>query len=491
MNIESQIKAIRNKFRDYRLDDLIIQITIHIRKNEINTNSLTTPGTPQQWLLFLMLKFSILYAGQNNAQKKANEADFRKLYNMLHELNGVYQRILLDQDGYPTLLTSLAHTQFYYQLNFTKSDLARIKFLFYDLENTKIDFAFRSKFNLGITTYIKMLLFIWFHIYRHPDLLIIDYKNYLTECMFTTVEIENFISIVSKDTLFIKNEHITAKGNVTNALLQPGEFTPFYNFPILKTSGTEGIIYSRRILEKHLGHFLFEFIKSEPDDSVISFFSSKFEKYARSLLTSAGASFISENELGNLYESKRTDFLIVEDKTNIMIEIKSVRLPSYCKANPSKEIILRALEDNVIKAITQGFELSDKIYCRDHISDFFLLIVTYDDMYLGKPQTAWDYFFKEYFNEQLKEQCLPSWHLNPEKIFIISIDEFEILCNYRYLNNNFSSILNRAVLENKNPSTAKFNISLLFDDINEWKLLPIMERHLDDLCDIIHNQIQE
>jgi len=64
MDIDNKYKHLRNKFRDYKRDELITLPIMHIRKFESDKDSLTTKGTPLPWHLFLILKFVFLYSGE-------------------------------------------------------------------------------------------------------------------------------------------------------------------------------------------------------------------------------------------------------------------------------------------------------------------------------------------------------------------------------------------------------------------------------------------
>jgi hypothetical protein len=491
MDINSEYNYLRNKFRDYKRDELITLIIMYIRKFESDKDSLTTKGTPLPWHLFLMLKFAFLYSGENSAQKKPRYKDFADLYNKIVYFYGIYQQALLHQDGLQTFLSATAHSQFLYQLDIYKGDFARIKFLFYDMPNNTIHHQFSKQHSLTIHEFIEMLVALWSHIRINPTLIITNYYDVLNGFSFTNDKITSLLNIISRGKESLKEQLEALRGGVKNPLLQLGELTPFYKFPILTITENSHILYSRTILEQTLKLALVDFSKTKCGDEGVALFSTRFEQYTNSLLTDSGTEFLCEKDLGRKYGGKRTDFLVTEDQAAIMFETKSIQLSALSKANPSKRIILNELEDSVIKAITQGIELGSNISANGDANDFYLVIVTYGETYLGPQQEAWNYYFRKYFEPKFSSGELQRGILEPNKIFIISIYEFELLCTYRLNNGDFASLLRKTLQDNSSPSTSKFDLSLTLYDTDLTKSLPMIDKEFEALMDTLISRIED
>ncbi|MHC1713166.1 MAG: hypothetical protein AB9872_13545 [Solidesulfovibrio sp.] len=491
MDIDKEYKYIINKFRDYKRDELITLIIMHIRKFELDKDSLTKRGTPLPWLLFLMLKMAFLYSGENSANKHPDHQDFAILYNFLLDFHGKYQKVLLQQDGPQTFFSATAHSQFLYQLDIHKGDFARIKFLFYDMPNNHIQRQFLQNHSITIQEFIEMLVALWVHIDRNPTMIIINYYDVLTFLNFNTDKITSFLSIISREKESIRNQLKTLRGGVKNHLLEVGELTCFYKFPMLTITRDSHILYSKTILEQTIKLFLVDFSKAECGDKGIALFADRFEQYVNKLLSYSGANFLCENDIVRKYGGKPTDFLAFEDDTAIMFEAKSIQISTLPKANPSKDIIINALKDNVIKAIIQGITLSSNINSREEATDFFLVIVTYGETYLGTQQDAWDYFFKDYFEPKFTTGELQRGVLEPNKIFILSILEFELLCAYRLKNGSFTPLLRKALQDNSTPITSKFNLLLTLEDADLHKPLSVIYRDFNMLFNVLAKRAKE
>lgn len=151
---------------------------------------------------------------------------------------------------------------------------------------------------------------------------------------------------------------------------------------------------------------------------------------------------------------------------NILLPLNPNPKIQHAEACRRARNLIRELRKSVIKAVIQAYELINslknnpdtRIKCCNHFS---LLIVTYSDLYLGVPQRIWEEFLKEAvlsdFNAgQIDETALP-----PERIFIISIDEIEIISE-KLGNNVFTlpDFIQRAVENNRNPIKQKMQLQM-------------------------------
>ncbi len=61
--------------------------------------------------------------------------------------------------------------------------------------------------------------------------------------------------------------------------------------------------------------------------------------------------------------------------------------------------------------------------------DFYLLLITYKDFYLGRGKDFWNEFVKEAVKPSLEEKGISETLIKPEHIFVISLDEYDMLIN--------------------------------------------------------------
>jgi hypothetical protein len=423
---------------------------------------------------------TFLFAGTNQDVNPVGEKYFARIYNKMLVLGGVYEKSILQQDGYRSYFSAISQKQFWWQRGVIRADFARINYIFLS-EPCEYHHEFEKQFGISVKIFIGMMLSIWSHIKIKSDIIYVDYNDILTHYGFEKNHIACFLQLVSRDKNALKRELEAQDRSIKSNILKFGEQTPLYKYPILRINESNYICFSRNIIERSIYYNLFEFVKSLADDNGARCFTDRFERYVGDLIDESGAEYISEKEIENLYDGKKTDYLVFEDDFDIMVEAKSIRLSNIAKANPEKKIILNDLEDSVVKSIFQGNELSKNLHENGRIKRHALLIVCYDDIYLGPPDEAYNYFFKDHCEQKFSDGTCARGEIPPENIFILSINEFERFCAVRKEVGSFSKTLDSAISDNKNPETRKFTLDQSFPDLRNNQSLNIIEDNYEKI----------
>ena len=244
----------------------------------------------------------------------------------------------------------------------------------------------------------------------------------------------------------------------------------------------------RRLLERSLVLRPFEYIKKSSCPDVISDFADAFEDYALHVLESSGIEHKRESEIAKKYNGKKTDALIVEDNLALMIEFKSVRPGDYARANPTPEIIKNAMRTDVVKAILQGHELSQRVFADGTANKFALIVVGYDDINLGPMADVYDTFFREYCEKQFSSGAVKRGQLEKDSIFLMSISDFETLCAYCKKNGKISGIILKAIDDNKKVETCKFDLlqSIPHEEIEN---VPFIQENFEEFFSGIQQRV--
>ena len=476
MSFDQGYKQVRNRVKSLNLDDLYSRIILHMRQWENTPPEVFEHNQPMPWLLIYMLKLCALHGGSNQNVSPAENIDFIRIYNQLHELDGDYQMALLNEDGIHSFVTATAFKQFWYQQGLYRGDFARANFLFREPDG-HVASSFLEENGFSTREYVEMIVALWVYTSRHLDSLYVNYKNRLMQFGHSEAVVNSFLGMISRTKEELRNELREQDGAIRSYLLQFGEHTPLFRFPLLKVNEDESIVFSKTVLERALCLNLFEYAKYKSGDEGLADFADRFEDYIHELLLASGAETIRENEIGEQYEGKKTDFLVIEDDLAIMIEAKSVRLPDIARANPTREIITNSLKDNVIKAIFQGHELSNKLFEEDDSREFVLIVVTYDDIYLGAPETAYEHYFEAYCEQQFEEGNFTRGHLQPKAIFTVSTKDFELVCRHALNSGGFKDLLETAISSNDDPATRKLSLTMYCEDDHDEELGIIEENY--------------
>jgi hypothetical protein len=386
----------------------------------------------------------------------------------------------MTEDGLVPFINAMAFQQFWTQKKFYKGDFARFNYFFRN-EEKLYSKDFKSHYGISISIYTDMLVAIWVFSEMISNQIYIKCESILASFGFEKESITHFLKISSRTTDELKIDISEMHQRINSPILQYGEHTPLFRYPILKIKENDYIVYSKRILENALILNIFLFIKEHGSDKSIADFANIFEQYINDLLSSSHSVFKTENELVRKYDGKVTDFLITEKNWSIMIEAKSIRLSDLERANPTKDVILNALKGDVVKAIFQAQELSNYLYKKQNHQNFALIIVCYDDIHLGSPYRAYKEYFESYCESKYLSGERVRGHVPPENIFIVSVRDFESICTHRKTIGNFSSILEKAIKDNHDPQTEKFSLVQALPDIKITKGLDVINTNFNEL----------
>lgn len=491
MTFEEKHKQIRNVIVKCEREHLLIEIVSHLRqwdrmsfKDAIN-NKIELP-----WPLLYLLKMAVLYAGQNNKKVIVSSNTLIDIYNKVWNLTGEYNAFVFKEFGQSSFFTLVALYEFWYQNEFSKYDIARINYLYCGLSETAVGERITEKLSMSLVDFIDLFMSLYYYVKECPNQLIFDLNSILQSKYYDKDTVISFLNTIGGDAKQIKERIRVSKKSVKTIFLQFGEQSPFVRTPLIKLDNGQYIVVGNKILERSLFITIFDLLRSYCNDTEIKNFSNRFEDYIEQLLKVSKVKYQSERELQSIYSGKATDFLVINKDVAIMLEAKSVILKELTRAYPRKDNIVNELQDNVIKAIFQGHELSTKVNANNLISHFFLLIITYDDIFLGKPQDAWDHYYGEYCEMQFRLFAQKKGLLQPENIFVISIREFELLCSALASGIDLSSFLLNAVADNKHYHSSCFCLSLHLSRLNKTPEMSFINTEFNDLNSRIRKKIQ-
>lgn len=453
---DAKYKELRNLLRDYEKQKAIEYILLMLK----SVDGIPVYGlkdSPIPWITIDLLRIAIEFLGENKANKAFDKHVFNRCYNLAMELEGAYYSGIM-KDGVSSFMLMVAHKQFIYQRAIGLGYLARMKHIFLDNVDMQHGGWFFNSYAMSMKSFVGMCIVVYAEMDGNKSLAV-DLKKQFKAHGFDGGEIDAFLGVMSVDILdvseWIKGRELAVK----SYFLRFGEEPPFVSRPILNTAKDGYCVLNGKLLERALQTFIFEAVKRTGDEGLIMSLANGFESYVGSLLVSVLEGVINESSVQEKYDGKSVDYVVECEDSVIFFEVKSVRLPEFCKANPEPEIITSALSDNVIKAYLQGFELGKAMFDSGIKKNFFMIVVCYDDMYLGNPTTVWEQYVRTEIGKDFSDDYLDA-NLSPDSVFVVGINDLEYILSAIKNTRDLVDLLVLACGNNKDPKTTQYTLAM-------------------------------
>jgi hypothetical protein len=151
-------------------------------------------------------------------------------------------------------------------------------------------------------------------------------------------------------------------------------------------------------------------------------FGKRQERYLELGLKEVNIQYKTENELRKLYSlEKVTDYLV---DNNILIECKAIELHPRSGILRTHDIISNELNKSITKAYCQLLSTARVI---DENQEWYGIIITYKEMYLGFGNDAWDEFLEKKVTEFCKQNNIDLGILPPNNLFFIDIESWDYI----------------------------------------------------------------
>lgn len=454
-------KKVRNKIREYYPEQLIIQAIAHLNHPDAAKIEFRSQFKP--WLLFLIIKWTIQFGEYSSPDRKdCNKEKFYYVLNMVKE----YSANVRMPNEYPNIIMffrSIIFQQFWLQENYTKSRLARQKILFGDLEkNHRIRKEFKRLTQIELDHFV-ILGFTLVARFISKKVIFVDaaWFNSIRE-KFPEGVTEKFLEIISLDIAGAK-QFLNKADKKRDFSIEFYEQTPLKKFPLLKI-GTRYYCYSADLVSLTIENYIFDTLRQDDPQKFNETFGKIFENYIYQCLEYLSVKFIKEIEIKNFFDvgEKCVDFIIPEEKSNILIDAKGIELPKMGLLTHLKQIIVDKTKTSVIKGIEQGLSTSKKINSNKDLKkmlnnneDNYLIIISYKDLYVGNGLDFYNNIAKEKMDKLIS--LYDYTNLPIENMYFLSIDDFELLVQTKKtLNTSFGNILEEIKQKDIKQETKKF-----------------------------------
>ncbi len=475
-----EFNYIRNKIRKYSKDSLLNSCLEILRKSE----------TPQFyniaiWDIFLVLKWTMIYAEQSNRLKIADQLAIQRITEDINKLR--MQHSLFSLNKNPDLikvLSLLTYHQSYLQFTVWEDCFSRQMALF---SRKQFNDWFLTSTGISIHQFTVLSFILW--VYTSPKSL--KKKNFSYNGLINS----DFIDIASKfetndivikflDLLSIRfddmDKLINNGNNIVSPVFQTFEITVFAKFPFLLYNNNRIVIH-KKLLNYTINFFIYDYLKEYYNEKFTEQFGEIFEKYIEFGLKEISANYKTEKKLKTELptNSKCVDFIVDDD---ILIECKAIELKPYPSVNPNNEVIYSWLKGSVVKAYSQQMMTIANLISSTKIK--YGIIITYKETYFGNGYDAWESFLKEPTEEFARKENLNISLLPPSNLFFVDISTWDrIVQIIKEKDIALKEILDFAKKNNEDKLSTKFSFRMHIENIETGPLNVTYLEKIDKIID--------
>ncbi|MBI3137731.1 MAG: hypothetical protein HYZ15_04020 [Sphingobacteriales bacterium] len=416
-----EFEIIRDRIQQFRRSDLVL----HLLQGLHNIQQEKQSRYPF-WKMLVLLKWSYLHTDDNPKRKIVTSDNVLSLLVMVDQFEVEYTGLnFRTPHSVSQSFRIIAYQQFDYQDNFYNSIVDRQVILYLRL-SSRFDIAAEFKRRTGIDI-LSFLNFCYFtYIYLHLDqlgnghsydgILHDDYCDYFKK-QFSDRELDLFLRllIVTQSSDF-ENLH-----RLKDERLQLYETNFFITKPFLLFNGHLCLPH-QAIFTQTIKHFIYTYLKAVLPDTFPEEFGKRLEKYVALGLTENRIEHKSEYELKKQYRlTKICDYLVGDD---ILVECKATELHPRSGVLRLPNILTKELNSSIVKAYCQ---LLSTAGCINPGKEWWGIIITYREMYLGFGQDAWDEFLRSPMEDFTAKNKIDISLLPPKNLFFISIEDWDYI----------------------------------------------------------------
>jgi hypothetical protein len=151
-------------------------------------------------------------------------------------------------------------------------------------------------------------------------------------------------------------------------------------------------------------------------------FGKRLERYTALGLKENNLNFLNETQLKKSHHlSKVTDYLVEND---ILIECKATELHPRSGVLRTPNILTNELNSSIIKAYCQLLSTATSL---NRNKEWFGIIITYREMYLGFGSDAWNEFMESTVEKFANENNIDLNVLPPKNLFFVTIEYWDYM----------------------------------------------------------------
>jgi hypothetical protein len=485
-------KRARNRLRRYEPQSMLTHAVDALHK--VHSSGTDVMRQYQPWNILLAMKWMLQEADTvSHRRPTATLSDFHAVLRTLNEIDGnvrmpsTYEHVTL-------FMRHLAFQQFWLQRGASAEALGRQDLLFSSLpDNHLFVQEFYKLTGLRPTQFMELAFSTLTQLLETPApkaISRLDFKD--IEQGLPPGTLNKFLQSLSKS---VPELHSWLGGtefegmSVADQKILP---TPLVDTPLIRMAGGSYTIVSPILLMRSLESFVYRTLRRSNPEEFGKKFGPMFETYVGRCLTDAGLHYIDEKELEAKLPGlgKCVDFLLIEDDCQVLLDAKGIEMSPRGRVSQRADLVLETIKSSAVKAIEQAMATAARIrklpathaLARGR-EEVFLLVVTFDDLFLG---SSFDFgaIFGEHVLPRLERDYGMPLPIPIEHIFFLSIDDLEwLLACVRAKDASVGDILRHARNEDRSHRTRKFMFQQHLATLcPQEKRLPMLQKALDGLC---------
>lgn len=421
------------------------------------------------WCCFLAMKWKYTTTCKLHPKEMSYD-DFVKIINRIYDLQN--EAANLPQDDYVLLsLRRMMINQLLYQSNdrFNLNSLIRQYIWYCQSEDDWYSKAFLKITDLSLESYYKMALYFTTISCVNSSLESEEYpvSKFAIHLvpLFGVKNVKSFLNL----TCLKMNEirpYLAGFKNDRNITMEYYEDTPMLSKPLV-FKGDSVTVLCKMIMKSGFVNLVPELLKLNYREEYKSHFGRTLETYVSYFLKKHNYSFLTEAEIKRTYnfnkvKGKAVDFIIKQEDGDVYIDCKAIEPGNYIKTSNDQEKLKQRLTSSFIKGIFQGEECAsilNKINQKKPSKNDSLIIIVHRDHFISNAKVVEELIYPELFAE-VKVKC-NGININPERIYYITIDEFEYLVTLcKEKNISINSVISHCCKSDSELQNKKFNIMM-------------------------------
>lgn len=413
---------IRKRIQDFKQDSITELILTQLNRVQVYKD-MRYPI----WVLFALLKWNYIHSTGNRFRPRIQPKQFDALVDMISSFESGYKQLSFKGSlNISRSLLIIVYQQAVINEHFYNAMVDRQIVLFCQMD-TRFDVkrAFEDATGIELINFFNYCHFTYLYLGKrdfNDDFLqdgILHSNDYqkLFISAYGTAELDKFLKLLT----LTSAEQFASLHKLGDEQLQLFETNFFLTKPFLLYQG-QYINAHRATFTQTIHYFVYTFMKAKYPDAFPEDFGRRMEQYVAMGLREAGIRHQNESELKKSYSLKKVVDYLVED--DILVECKATELHPRSGVLRLPNILTNELSSSITKAYIQMLATAQAI---DRNREWFGIIVTYREMYLGHGRLAWDEFLGTAAIERATSEGLDVNLVPPENLFFISVEYWDYM----------------------------------------------------------------
>lgn len=491
-------KKVRNKLRKYPAADVVREATRILNSPSISER----PNWYPRHRLLLLVKWAFIYGEEYPRRMRTFGIDeLHGLLNLLSDFEGCC-RMPSDFSSLEVWMKAMSHWQFPLQRGPNQLSWLRPRLLFGCLNSSDyIRREFERLTSVDLDTFLDLLALTMGYFVVNQGKPVPLRAHYFSTLKTIAAEIvEAFLGNISLRPREVKPYlerccHVPPK-SWDHELRQE---SPFKKRPLLHM-GDAYHPYCPHLLSLAMEHWPYDLLRKNAPERFMGTFGPIFEEYIALGLGGLPLTVHRECDLRNqlLGEGKTTDFFVRDGQTNILVDAKAVVMHQLGRVTHDADVVSGKLKSSILSGVVQGNETAQRLLSlepehpiRIGRGNWYLLIATYDEMFIGNGADLEKIIGKQHFGSlqnRLPGHAVIPWH----HVYFISAGEFDDLIACLQNGHKLSDILASAAATDTSPGGKLWTFAQHLSELSRDLRIPsYLENEFESLTDRVSAMIGE